>query len=462
MNNDINNLPTLKEIESNLFGELQEIFQKTLTSILDEIDVWLRDNRDFERFENREKQETTLATMFGSITINRRIYRDRESGVRVALLDKYLGYDGSDSLSPFLTEMAVKWAIKGPSYRDARDRFCDLLGYQVTSHETIRQEVLKIRPKEIVSDESTPKKEKDVLFLEVDGHNVHKQNSTRKSREIKFGIVHEGWEKRDPRSKEYELKNKSYWETLENGQEFWEESSRYLYGKYKITKNTHVIINGDGASWIRYGVNYFASAIYTYDRYHLKPWIKRALRNRTIEERRRAYIAADENDPIALVISIAEAERAETDEEKKEEISDLREFILENQDAFRDYRDILKERDKDLDTSWMRPMGSAESNMNLFSKRLKALGYSWSECGLKGMLNGMIHRLEVTLTWALDIAPNAFKYEGNQIQDYPSFASLLTEKTRPSIGAIQGNMPALSSSDQNKPYARALRGLAGF
>src|SRR5690625_1742453 len=190
MNNNISNLPTLKEIESKLFGELQEIFQTTLLSLLEEIDVWLRDNRDYERFENREMQETTLATMFGSITINRRVYRDRDADVRVALLDKYLEYDGGDSLSPFLTEMAVEWAIRGPSYRDARDRFCDLLGYQVTSHETIRQEVLKINPKEIASNKS--KKEKDVLFLEVDGLNVHKQNSTRKSREIKIGVVHEG------------------------------------------------------------------------------------------------------------------------------------------------------------------------------------------------------------------------------------------------------------------------------
>src|SRR5690625_3759564 len=215
MNNDINNLPNLKEIESNLFSELQDVFQSTLLSILQEIDVWLRDSRDFERFENREMQKTTLATMFGPITINRRIYRDRDAGVRVALLDKYLGYDGSDSLSHFLTEMAFKWAIKGPSYRDARDRFCDLLGYQVTRHETIRQEVLKINPKEIEPEESAPKREKDVLFLEVDGLNVHKQNSTRKSREIKFGIVHEGWGKRHPSRSDYQLKNKSYWERSE-------------------------------------------------------------------------------------------------------------------------------------------------------------------------------------------------------------------------------------------------------
>lgn len=39
-------------------------------------------------------------------------------------------------------------------------------------------------------------------------------------------------------------------------------------------------------------------------------------------------------------------------------------------DAFRDYRELLKEKDENLDTSWRRSMVAAESNMNLFSKRL--------------------------------------------------------------------------------------------
>src|SRR5699024_12111109 len=91
-----------------------------------------------------------IATMFGSITVKRRRYVDRETGDRVALLDRYLQYSGSDTLSPFLTEMAVQWAVKGPSYRDARDRFIDLLGYQAMSHETIRQEVSTLTPKIII------------------------------------------------------------------------------------------------------------------------------------------------------------------------------------------------------------------------------------------------------------------------------------------------------------------------
>src|SRR5690625_2676835 len=153
MNNDINNLPTLKEIEQNLFQELQSIYQNILVSLLEELDIWLMDHRDFDRFENREIQKCTIATMFGSVTIKRRRYIDRETGDRVALLDQYLQFSGSDTLSPLLTEMAVEWAVKGPSYRDARDRFCDLLGYQAMRHETIRQEVLKIEPKD--SDDTT-------------------------------------------------------------------------------------------------------------------------------------------------------------------------------------------------------------------------------------------------------------------------------------------------------------------
>src|SRR5690625_4689446 len=152
MINDIKNMddfPTLKEIELHLFRELQEVFKNTLLSILEELDDWLKDNRDFKRFKNREKQKTTLATMFGSITINRRKYFDQKAGVRVALLDQFLQYDEEDSLSPFLTEMVIKWAVKGPSYRDARDRFCDLLGYQATSHETIRKEVLRLNQKRV-------------------------------------------------------------------------------------------------------------------------------------------------------------------------------------------------------------------------------------------------------------------------------------------------------------------------
>lgn len=460
MYNNIKNLPTLKEIEQNLFRELQSVYQNILVSILTELDEWLMNHRDFDRYENREKQACTIGTMFGSITINRRRYIDRKTGDRVALLDRYLKFSGSDTLSPFLTEMAVQWAVKGPSYRDARDRFTDLLGYQAMSHEKIRQEVLKIEPKDTNVGAENPK-DVQVLFLEVDGLHVHKQNSEKSTREAKIGIVHEGWKRKHPSSESYELKNKSYWYSLETGEEFWDSFSRYLYSRYSFTKETHIVINGDAAPWIRKGVDYFENAIYTYDRYHLKKWIKTALNKRSKKERRKAYLAADANDPSQLLVAIAEAEKAETDEEKKKEICDLRLFILENIDALRDYRDILK-KEKNINIEGMRPMGAAESNMNLFSRRLKKMGYSWSLEGLSSMLNALIHRFEGTLSEAIKNLFHRHHDVKEQTKKYPSFATLLTEKTRESIGVIQGHIPALVRDDQGKPYIKALRDLAGL
>ena len=69
MYNHINNLPSFKEIEQDLFKELQQIYQCTLVSILEDVDLLLRDDRNFERFKNREMQECTIGTVFGPITI---------------------------------------------------------------------------------------------------------------------------------------------------------------------------------------------------------------------------------------------------------------------------------------------------------------------------------------------------------------------------------------------------------
>src|SRR5699024_2395774 len=132
-------LPTLKEIESHSFQECQEVYQDALLHTLEELDDWLKDTRDTERLENREKQATTLATMFGPVTINRRKYKDREKNQRVALLDQHLEYNGERTLSPFLSDMVVEWTARGPSYRDARARLLVLLGYRATSHKSSRQ-----------------------------------------------------------------------------------------------------------------------------------------------------------------------------------------------------------------------------------------------------------------------------------------------------------------------------------
>src|SRR5699024_5836598 len=147
--------------------------------------------------------------------------------------------------------------------------------------------------------------------------------------------------------------------------------------------------------------------------------------------------------------------------EKKKEIAALRLIIYENMDAFRDYRDILN-KDQRVATTGMRPMGAAESNMNLFSRGLKEIGCSWSLEGRKRMWNALIHHFEGTLVKGIGNQLAEYCVADKNSKQYPSYPSLLTEKTKASIDAIQGHMPASVRDDQHNPYIKALRGLKGF
>ncbi|MFK4997546.1 hypothetical protein ACI2OX_08410 [Bacillus sp. N9] len=90
------------------------------------------------------------------------------------------------------------------------------------------------------------------------------------------------------------------------------------------------------------------------------------------------------------------------------------------------------------------------------------MGYSLSFEGLSRMLHALIHHFEGTLVKAIQNLFTGDNTNKEKPKEYPSFASLLTEKTGQSIGAIQGRIPVLVSDDQHKPYGRSLRGLAGF
>lgn len=441
-----------KETEQLLFSNMQKLYKEELKRIYEVIDQQLYENRDKERYIVKEKRGIQYDTIFGQVEIRRRYYLDRETKEYVFLLDSYLEIEDSSPISPFLEEIAVNWAIKGPSYRDARDRLERITGLQVLSHEAIRQRTkavgLKINREAWQESKEKDKKGAEVIFIEADGLHSKLQKEKQKAAEAKTGIIYDGWEKRHPGSKEYKLRNKQYWTSLEDGDKFWEETSCLAYKKYEIKENTPVIINGDGAEWIKKGVEYFPCAIYIYDRFHLKKWLRAALKEQP-EKLKETLKASNDYDTTKLLKAVAEAEKKSVTEEEKERIKELRRFLLDNIEALRDYREILEEQG--IDTSGMRPLGAAESNMDLFAKRIKKQGYSWSREGLKAVMFGKIKELEGTLeNWI-----GTFKSSINTIEKetLDKGAGYITKRIiKESEGVIRGRMPALYGAEQGKDW----------
>ena len=382
---------SFSDIEMTLFKELARLFREAMAEVLEKLDAELAKKRDKRRYVVQEIKETGLETKLGPVRFRRRVYLDRQTGERVYGLDEALGLEKRARVSPGLKQSAVKEAAEGVSYRGARDSLAHKFGHQVISHETVRQLVLKAgqlieeADKRLVL-ETEEERAVGVLFIEADGLYVSRQKVGK--REERFTVAHEGWRRRSPGSNEYELVNKTHVHCGAKG-DIWEETSGALSLKYDLSK-TMVVINGDRAGWIRRGVEYFPNAIYQFDRFHLLREIKAKLRLAPAKVRSDVLMAIYENRAYEALALMRKVKLP--DAKAQRELDALRRDLEAYPEAMRDYRVRLAEMG--YDTTGMRGMGSAESIMNDFARRLRKQGRSWSGAGLAAMIRVLIKCFE--------------------------------------------------------------------
>jgi hypothetical protein len=431
---------------------LQEEYQALMKQILEEWDQRIMEKRDTKRYRCKDLREVSVETAFGTVKYERRLYEDREMGKTVYLLDQVLQFDGKKGLSPHLEEMAIHWATDGPSYRSAAERLEEFLGYRPLSHEAIRNRVLQAAEKE-ESWCSKEKKSVQVLFVEVDGLHVRMQqrgrcNNERKSKEQRIAIVHEGWESKGGRTN---LKHHRHFKQEGQG-DFWEAFDDFLQKHYEIDENTWIVVGGDGAQWIGECTSYFQQCVYMLDRFHVARDLKKYIGHLPKEWKSIRKMLAS-GDGSGLVKQVQKIGQELIKPEHREDWKRFVQFLVEHEEHLKDYREVLKEQG--IDTSKMRPMGSAEAQMRVFARRMKGNGRSWSKKGANAMIRMIIASRE---NWHQEDEQEEAKTT-EPIQT--DMRNLIKERTKESIGVIKAKIPILHGSSQASPTGKALKSLSG-
>jgi len=442
-------MPTMKEIEQWLFRKMQEEFAKAMARVLEVLDQQILEQRDRERYRVKEEREASVNTVFGNIRFKRRLYRDRKSGKYVYLLDQLLQFEGRGKVSPHLEETAIAFASQGPSYRDSAKRLKQLLGYDVLSHQAIREKLLAHAEQPVSVVERRPAR---VLFVEVDGLYTKLQRSNKRGIENAIAVVHEGWEKSGKRVR---LKNKQHY-LHAGGGDFWEGFGDFLVERYEIDENTWLVVNGDGAPWIGECTSYFHRCLYMLDRYHVARDLKRFVGHlpKVWETVRQSLAKQNAAALLATVEGVSEQEMAE---ENRKDWKLYKRFLKRHQDHLDDYRNTLQAQG--IDTSSMRPMGSAESQMRIFAKRTKRGGYSWSERGVRAMLRTMMRNNETG--WMVKMTEGHGSRQ-TAFQRSVSMRQLLRSVTQQTKGCIAGMIRILQGPKQSSTTGMALKALRGY
>jgi hypothetical protein len=260
-------------LEKELFTIARDYLMQMLKAVLEHIDQLILYSAQREGWKVVDIKERTLETTLGLLTYNRRYYKKRTlSGAYTYtfLLDELLGIPPKAHVSPRVNELAII-LVAEQTYRKAAETL-ELLGISI-SHETIHQDVqiagehLKKWDAETALDH-TGKRVVPLLIIEADGTMLKRQRRKKKTDkrfELKTAVIYEGWEE-GPKGRA-KLVNPIYF--VYQGEEFWTALERHLSRIYDLDGCTRIIIAGDGADWVRAGVDLFG-AEYQYCRFHLK------------------------------------------------------------------------------------------------------------------------------------------------------------------------------------------------
>ena len=230
-----------------------------------------------EGFRNR-----TVVTRFGEVVVRGRMYSDGD-GNTISALDDYLGWKPRQQASPSLTESIVSMAsavppyqVRGRLFRMANKMVSDLtagvlspmtvhrllsgVGQSAMDEEHNRWESCFEHGEDVCDGQQ----QADVLYTEADGVWVHLQREDRKHYEVKSGIAYRGW--RSVGDDRYELVDKRVYAHASEEIPFWEGAGIEWGKQYALDGVKLFVVGGDGANWIRRGVEEFGCAVFQLNR----------------------------------------------------------------------------------------------------------------------------------------------------------------------------------------------------
>lgn len=378
----------LQELQCNLISETIELLDDELRKSSIRKDKWFIDrNDDLNSF---------MATC-GEIKYKRTYFKSKETGERKYLADHIVGIEPHMRISNDVVINTIENAID-TSYRAS--------GTLATYTDDIvsKQSVMKqIHEVEIPTNqvEREDKKKVRVLYIDADEDHVSlqfknkkgdliKDDNGRKSNTImpRLIYIYEGIRKTSPSSKRSELYGKYYFGGVySNSEKLWDEVSEYIDNNYDTDYLEKIYISGDGASWIKTGLDILGSKTrYILDKFHLNKYITQAtshLEDTVLSSREAIYDSfsfEDKKDCKRIFADIISVTDSET---KRKSVIQSRDYIMNHWDGI-----VIVNEDSDA-----RIGCSAEGHVShILSDRLSSRPLGWSTLGVDKMSRLRIYK----------------------------------------------------------------------
>jgi len=371
---------------------LQELQREIIAETIESVDeVYRNSSYRTERYViERTNDLNTFMSTCGEISYKRTYFKAKETGAYIYLADQACGITKNMRKSEDVVIEAIKH-VSDSSYRISGEHAVNT--DDVISKQAIMKDVHSLEIPALIPEVKT-KKQVKVLYINADedhvslqfnkekgdlkvGKNGYKSNTI----EPRLACIFEGVEKESENSKRNKLVGKHYFAGVyKNVEDIWLEVLEYIDTVYDEGCLEAVYIMGDGASWIKAGVDVLGAKCYfVLDKFHLNQAIMRAighLEDSVSDARTAIYdgISLEDKASVNRVFEIAK-EWADS-ANKREQIRQTKVYIENHWEAITrpNYDEYAR-------------MGcSAEGHVShVLSSRLSSRPLGWSEVGVSKM-----------------------------------------------------------------------------
>lgn len=357
---------TIEEMETTLKELTDSFILSMIAAYLGSLDQAIVEDKAGRRKKGivieRKGDKRELYTVFGQLRFRRTYFRDKRNQNYVYLLDKAVGLESYDRVSGTVAVGLVEHAQEASYGESSRHVTGGAVSRQTVMKKLRLLKDLKIKP---------PSDKRNVKVLHVDADEDHVPLQNGRNAIVPLICVYEGVRYNGKRGRCVNPHYiSSYGKTTE---ELWLETVDWIYATYDVDNIERVYLHGDGALWIKEGLNWLPKAKMVLDKYHLRKSIFSATGSQP-ESREAIYSAVLNDDKKAFNQISKQLIKNAVSKAETKRIKDCLRYLRNNWEAITIYRQEACG-------------GSCTEGhvSHVLSSRLSSRPMGWSRKGLKQM-----------------------------------------------------------------------------
>lgn len=216
-------------------------------------------------YVERKGDEKKIITVLGEVIYKRTYFISKKQKKYKYLTDEMFGIKTHDRMDQVIASKLVELSTDLSYRKSGKEILVPVSGQTVMNKirtlDRIKHEVLEYTKRQV-----------EILYVEADEDHIHLQNG--RGAMPRLAYVHEGIKCQGKRN---ELINPYYVGGLRGKPEgFWEEVYEYIKNNYDLNSIKRIYLSGDGAAWIKSGLEYLPKSKFVLDKYHMNKYVLKA------------------------------------------------------------------------------------------------------------------------------------------------------------------------------------------